>query len=165
MDTPSTNNALESFNLVIKNEETVREKLPLARFLEKALHCVEKWTSEFQDKRRTFYLEKPIALPLWTEGNQWAKRNKKVTSECTGDFERFFCPAGDQSSLSSSEIADVINMRYNTFKQYKKQAFKIWVVDMSKKAENWSQGKCTCPVFFKKYMCKHVIGLALRQKK
>lgn len=32
-DTPSTNNALEAFNSVIKKEETFREKLPLSRFL------------------------------------------------------------------------------------------------------------------------------------
>ena len=31
-------------------------------------------------------------------------------------------------------------------------------------AENWKQGKCTCPYFLKKYMCKHLVGLAIRLK-
>ncbi len=40
--TPSTNNALESFNLVIKKEHTLRERLPLPRFFELCLQAVEK---------------------------------------------------------------------------------------------------------------------------
>ena len=28
--------------------------------------------------------------------------------------------------------------------------------------ENWMvKGSCTCPVYFKEYMCKHIVGLAL----
>lgn len=40
-DCPSTNNALESFNLVIKKENTFRERLP-ARFLQVAKKSIEK---------------------------------------------------------------------------------------------------------------------------
>ncbi|CAK9819825.1 hypothetical protein ANTPLA_LOCUS10395 [Anthophora plagiata] len=40
--TPSTNNALELFNLNIKNEETFRERLPLRRFFEITLRSTEK---------------------------------------------------------------------------------------------------------------------------
>ncbi len=28
----------------------------------------------------------------------------------------------------------------------------------------WKAGTCTCPCFLKKYMCKHIIGLAIRLK-
>ena len=45
--TPSTNNALESFNLVIKKEHTLRELLPLPRFFELCLQVVEKWSREY----------------------------------------------------------------------------------------------------------------------
>ena len=27
---------------------------------------------------------------------------------------------------------------------------------------NWKKGTCTCPTFYKKYLCKHIIGIALR---
>jgi uncharacterized Zn finger protein len=28
----------------------------------------------------------------------------------------------------------------------------------------WKADTCTCPYFLKKYMCKHIIGLAIRLK-
>ena len=42
-NTPSQNNALESHNLVIKKEDTFRERIPLSRFLQQCLETVEKW--------------------------------------------------------------------------------------------------------------------------
>ena len=30
--------------------------------------------------------------------------------------------------------------------------------------EKWKEGKCTCPYLLKKYMCKHIIGLAIHLK-
>ncbi|XP_048481537.1 uncharacterized protein LOC125489545 [Plutella xylostella] len=74
MGSPATNNALESHNRVIKDEYTLRERLPLSRFL-------------------------------------------------------------------------------TVFK---------WQVDLPH--NDWMQGKCNCPAFYKNYMCKHIMGLAIRLK-
>lgn len=30
--------------------------------------------------------------------------------------------------------------------------------------EKWRDGRCTCPVFLKNYMCKHLLGVAIRFK-
>ena len=27
--------------------------------------------------------------------------------------------------------------------------------------DNWQQGLCTCPIFQKQYICKHVVGIAI----
>ena len=27
---------------------------------------------------------------------------------------------------------------------------------------NWINGSCTCPIYFKRYVCKHIIGVAFR---
>jgi hypothetical protein len=42
--TPSQNNGLESHNLVIRKEETFRERMPLSRFLHQSLQALEKWS-------------------------------------------------------------------------------------------------------------------------
>jgi uncharacterized Zn finger protein len=55
-------------------------------------------------------------------------------------------------------------MRYNTFDQFKKRAFVVWIVNVPTDGDKWKDGKCTCPSFLKKYMCKHVIGLSIRLK-
>ncbi len=50
---------------------------------------------------------------------------------------------------------------------FKKRASAIWIVTLpnhENMADNWKQGKCTCPYFLKKYMCKHLVGLAIRLK-
>ena len=55
-------------------------------------------------------------------------------------------------------------MRWNTFDQYKRRAFNVWCVKMPKDTSKWYASKCNCPSFFKKYICKHVVGLAIRLK-
>ena len=30
--------------------------------------------------------------------------------------------------------------------------------------KNWKNAKCSCPAYFKNYICKHIIGLAARLK-
>ena len=52
--TPSTNNALESFNRVIKDESTLRERLQLSRFRILALETVEKWSNEYANGFKEF---------------------------------------------------------------------------------------------------------------
>ncbi|CAF4494856.1 unnamed protein product, partial [Rotaria magnacalcarata] len=46
--TPSTNNALEATNNVIKKEHTLRERLPLSRFKVLAFEIVEKWSKCYE---------------------------------------------------------------------------------------------------------------------
>lgn len=29
---------------------------------------------------------------------------------------------------------------------------------------NWKLATCTCPVYYKKYICKHIVGVAMMQK-
>ena len=40
----------------------------------------------------------------------------------------------------------------------------MWIVSLPTVNEKWKEGNSTCPYFLKKYMCKHVIGLAIRLK-
>ena len=72
-------------------------------------------------------------------------------------------------------------MGWNTFDHFKKINFSVWIVTLPKDDDNWKNGKCTCPGFFKnflklnnymlanilldkKYICKHIIGLSIRLK-
>ena len=54
-------------------------------------------------------------------------------------------------------------MRGTTFEQFKHRAFSVWIVQFSKD-NGWLNGSCTCRDFFKKYVCKHMVGLAIRNK-
>jgi predicted nucleic acid-binding Zn finger protein len=61
-------------------------------------------------------------------------------------------------------VYSVKEMRWNTFDQFKRRNFAVWIVTLPKDDDNWKNGKCTCPGFFKKYICKHIIGLSIRLK-
>ena len=40
----------------------------------------------------------------------------------------------------------------------------ILCVCIPNNAEEWRKTTCTCPSFFKNYICKHIIGISIRLK-
>ena len=59
---PPHNNGLESHNLVLKEEETFRERLPLSRFLQQCIETVEKWSKQYANNDREFFISPTIEL-------------------------------------------------------------------------------------------------------
>ena len=161
---PSTNNGLEAFNLIIKKEDTFIERLPLARFFELCLISTKKWSTEYFHGDKKFIFSPTINLKQWTDSYNWAKSNKTVSSKKFENTTQYYCPPSDEFKVTNEDVLNVNEMRWNTFDQFKKRAFCVWIVNLPNVGENWKKGQCTCPCFKKKYMCKHVIGLAIRLK-
>jgi hypothetical protein len=162
--TPSTNNCLESFNLVIKKEDTLRERLPLPRFFSLCLESVYKWSNHYVNGLKQYINSPTINLKDWTSGYQWAKSNKIVTSQGLVNSIVYYCPPNDEVKVTNEEIINTKEKNWRSFEQFKKRAFSVWIVELPKEATQWQEGRCTCPSFFKKYICKHIIGLAIRLK-
>jgi hypothetical protein len=80
------------------------------------------------------------------------------------NYTVFYCPSGDSSIVTQDDIQCAANYRWNTFEQYKKRAFAVWITQMPKQHNNWQDGECTCPYYMKNFLCKHIIGLAIRLK-
>lgn len=79
--TPSTNNALESKNRLIKDEGTLRERMDLGQFRIKLFEMLRKWSVEYQSGLNKMNNETPnIVLKLWTDGYNWAKSNVKSST-------------------------------------------------------------------------------------
>jgi len=161
---PSTNNALESFNLVYKREHTFRERLPLSRFLELMKKSVERWSNEYLTNSRIFMTSISVELNQWTTGYQYAKSNVNISTAICDYSIKYFCPSNEESHATEDTISTVLEMHWNTFDQFKRRAFKVWIVELPKDKEKWINGSCTCPAFLKKFICKHIIGLAIRLK-
>ncbi|CAF3981206.1 unnamed protein product [Adineta steineri] len=140
--TPSTNNDLESNNKVIKDENTFRERLPLGL--------------------KQFHDEQTVTLDIWPSSYQWVKLDKSVVSiELENEIE-FYIPGGQQLSISKNEIDVMKKLKWYSFDQYKAKAFNIWHVILPMDSAKWLNGQCNCPVYFKKFMCKYIVGLAIR---
>ena len=104
-----------------------------------------------------------IQLQDWTKAYHWVKLNVDLTSDSSESGVQFYCPSKKEKKVSQEDINNVLARKWNTFEQFKKRAFKVWLVDMPE-TEPWHQGQCTCPYFLKNYICKHLIGIAIRLK-
>ncbi|KAJ8713391.1 hypothetical protein PYW07_013761 [Mythimna separata] len=155
MGSPATNNALKSHNRVIKDEYTLRERFPLSRFLTVASGFVNGWSLGLDE---VFATLPTMTLKVWTEAYQWAKLPKEVILTHSDDaFKHYEVPAGKADKIQKFENA------WTDFDDYKVQWFSKWRVDLPHNID-WMYGKCNCPAFYKNYMCKHIIGLAIRLK-
>lgn len=160
--TPSTNNALESFNLVIKKEITFRERLPLSRFLNVAKTAVETWSSQYKNKDRIFSISTTIPTSEWTKGYHWVRQNFQMNKKSEGIINKYYIPSEGEEKFSQEDIRNVEQMKYTTFETFRKRAFKVWIVEI--KDNDWEKGVCSCPRFLKFFICKHLIGVAIRVK-
>ncbi|CAM4780738.1 unnamed protein product [Rotaria magnacalcarata] len=84
---------------------------------------------------------------------KWSKCYERV---------QYDIPAGEETKITNVGTDVVKKMKWYTFDQYQKKAFTIWSVTLPVDKLKWLDGVCTCAVFFKKYMCKHVVGMTIR---
>ena len=157
--TPSTNNGLEANNRVLKDEETIRERVPLSRFSKQALEIVAKWSLAYPRNLKIFYHKQTVDTALWTQAYQWAKKNKKILSFLDEKTTYYYVPAGDCTIITNEDIEKIGQMRWTTFDQFKKRAFAVWCIILPNDNTKWSEGTCSCPTFFKQFICKHVVGI------
>jgi hypothetical protein len=79
---PSTNNALEAFNRVIKDENTVRERLTISRFSIILKEYIRSWSLKYTARTKEVHLHPVVDLELWTKSYQWVKQGKERIQEC-----------------------------------------------------------------------------------
>ena len=72
-------------------------------------------------------------------------------------------PAGATEKLTKTQVNKYNKQKWNNFDDYK-ESLTIWKVTLSNDPSLWKKDSCNCPSFFKEFICKHVIGLAIRLK-
>ncbi|CAF0857349.1 unnamed protein product [Rotaria sordida] len=113
MYVPSTNNALEATNRMIKDEDTLRERLVLSRFTVVIFSIVNKWSKERNPtliNSKIFEHQPSITLSHWTDAYNWVKLNKEVISISNDDTTTYYLPAGEEITITGKEIK-----RYETY--------------------------------------------------
>jgi hypothetical protein len=76
----------------------------------------------------------------------------------------YYLPADEATTITEKEVKRYETRRFNLFDTYKSVYFKIWCVCLPNNAEEWRKATCTCPSFLKNYICKHIIGMAIKLK-
>ncbi|GBM65566.1 hypothetical protein AVEN_169848-1 [Araneus ventricosus] len=170
---PITNNGLEATNAVIKKEHTFRERLPVGQFLEVLENAiVKKWSNErdpVNPNYKPFYMKPQHSTKVWTEAYQWAKLEVKILEEKNGNQSVFYLPSSQVKQNISAEMVrshESAYLKWTSFDEYKTEYSNcIWKMTVSASDSDGSVSTCSCPVFAKKYICKHGLGMLIRMER
>lgn len=160
--TPSTNNALESSNKVIKDEQTLRERFDLSQFRGVLFSMIEQWSIEYSSGLNKINFGAPtVKLDIWTKGYNFARSNVKITKKIDADKIIYSIPNSTDAIDGSENYSN-----WNTFDDFKYEAFAVThtTFDYPISSENWIYGVCDCADGFKLFVCEHMVGIALRTK-
>lgn len=160
--TPSTNNALESSNKVIKDEQTLRERFDLSQFRGVLFSMVEQWSVEYSTGLNKINFGAPIVkLEIWTKGYNFARSNVKITSSRNAGKIIYSIPMSIDAIDGAENYA-----KWSTFDEYKSEAFAVVHTSFNYPvtSDNWLFGECDCSDGFKLFVCQHMVGIALRLK-
>lgn len=162
--TPSTNNALESHNAVIKRSITMRKRLPLNQFLASMCDLMTEISKQFSSGKRTIINSPVVHKKLMRAATQLEQKQFKAF-KAKSTVPTYIVP----SSNCPAELKKIayyttlVSKSWSSFDEFVNHGFQFfWIVQIS--SDSWdSKSSCTCPTFFKQNMCKHIIALAMRE--
>ncbi len=80
---------------------------------------------------------------------------RKIVSSDDTSYPYYIQPQGVSEDDSRSSLSD--SLQASSFDEVIKHRFQHWKIE--------ANGRCTCPVGIKKYMCKHIVAvLAIRNE-
>ncbi|XP_031635576.1 uncharacterized protein LOC116348655 [Contarinia nasturtii] len=163
---PSTNNACESHNDVIKRKYTFRRRLSIIKFNEQLFKLFNDFSVSYNIKR-SYAMTPSIETNIWTNGIEWAKSKEinVILGKRNDDTQLMYIPSSkfvieNNRFLLETDVDDLKFNRNNNFDEFFENVFKIWIVEFN--LNDWKNSNCTCHSFMKLFYCKHVIGLSLR---
>lgn len=160
---PKTNNALEAFNGRIKRDFTLHEKASISVFKVKIKNMLNVLSCEYRDNKKQIERDVKVKDGMWYKALDWARSKKLTITEETDNVKRYYIPDGKREKITNQEFHSYKTISFKSFDALTRIMYKIWVVSVP--GDDFKNAKCTCPQFFEKYTCKHVIGLAIRLKK
>lgn len=161
---PSTNNGLEAVNGTLKSSYTLRDRLPLPRFLDLAKTVVEEWT--VTERQEGFSNTRGIQLSEWTKAWQWTQ-GAVISNAVVLGQQLVFVKASDGKETPEEfprlveEFVAAITEGFSTWETYCRFRTALWTVFVMDSAEGYL---CNCPTMLKKGLCSHSLGLRIMFK-
>lgn len=152
---PNTNNCLESFNNSMKNHQTLRKRMSFVELKSAILDIVKQRSLEYKGNHKIFNNETQIKDNMWIDGYNLSKA-KQVKVKKFRLFTKYYMSAKDKNTITEDDIANATNLNWNTFNDFEENVFSIWQIIIFKDVD-WKLGTCTCPIFQKEFICKHII--------
>lgn len=141
--------------------------MDLNTFLATASKMIMKWSKARDPNNvnfRSFSNEPSIRLNQWTDGYNW---KKEAEIKILDDVNVFYVASRENNVIITTEVINKyeslwLNCNFTSFEQFVDAMFGYWRITLNK--DNWKLSTCSCPMYFKRYMCKHIIGVSLRSK-
>lgn len=145
---PSTNNALESFNNVIKQHHTYREREKANEFCETLEKIVSDFSIDYKGGVKKVDNTPFISDELWRKG-------------CAFKHQKNIIRKGSSYRVEIGQHTQKTKGKFANFDEYKKSLTTLTLHFPNKSLED---ADCTCSTFLKRYVCEHLIGIALKEK-
>lgn len=165
--TPSTNNALESHNSVIKRKITLRKRLPMNMFLHAMKTMPQDISEQFSNGKRILAMEPNIKRESFERAALMVKENFiafKTKQTDDSNVTTFVVPSSkcEIENATPSYYKTLVRTNWQTFDEYIIHGHhQFYIVKFPQ--DSWkNQSLCTCPEFFKQFMCKHIIAVGVR---
>lgn len=167
--TPSTNNAQEAVNNVIKTKVTLRRRLPMNQFMLSMMKLISEYSAELGNETREYSKEPKIGTKMWGEGILLQQNSFKSfpikASTSHPDHRSFIVPSSKCQNESIEYYKALGNKKWTSFDEYIQHGFQQFYKVKLKPSDSWkSESICTCTCFMKEYMCKHIIAVALKEE-
>lgn len=164
--TPSTNNALESHNAVIKRKITLRRRLPMNEFLKCMMEMTTDASKLLQSGVYKFATEPDVTKKIYEAAafmvqQKFKAFKAKSTSTNTAIFSipSIECASENATEAYYKTLVTATWKSFDEFVIHGYQKFYITIISF----DDWkTESKCTCAHFFKNYMCKHVVAVGHR---
>lgn len=126
---PSTNNALESFNNVIKRKYTTRRRLNIVKFNGQVFKLFKDMSSSYEENR-TYAINSTIPTEAWTMAISWAKDKKlnHILGEMDEGIQLIFVPSSEfikhhDRKISHVDVHNFMEFDSNDFDEFYDNAF------------------------------------------
>lgn len=168
MYAPSTNNAQESVNNVIKRKITLRRRLPMNQFLASMSMLISDMSKELCNGSRIFAIEPFIQKNMWREAiimqqNSFSSFKIKPMALFLEHLS-FIVPSSNCANPTIASYKTLLKQKWKTFDEYVQHGFQQFYLVNLKPSDSWKkESNCMCVSFMKEYICKHIIAVALRE--
>lgn len=123
-------------------------------------------SEEYASNVRIIREKQNIDLKLWREASLWLSDADYIEDTENEDGEIFH--------IATSKLKESIDFKLETVHELNSQKFKSFDEYVEKRHNtfytvhlnrlNWMNSRCDCYCFWKKYACKHIVGIALHNK-
>ena len=157
---PSTDNGLEAENRVVKDNHTLRERMPIPQYMHNSCGMIKDWSldrfpKEGKKAEKPFCEEPLVTKEYWTMAFDFLYGEGKIKAtikKTRGDV--FICTRKENDAIIHQHYIHgryhLLNCNFEDFIKYFK---KVHLVKLDK--ENWAKSKCNCSWFLKNYFCYH----------